>query len=1246
MRTLHADLTAAQQSASRTPYLRLAFRSRDRATSRTYATTDNPNRILDVQQAEGRYGAQIAVSGVPFAVSAIITLSNDDGALTSVDFKGYRLDIGWGLVTGSGAKYSEGEPLFVVNQRFLSVGGRLELEFHCVSLWEYMRLLWVNKGSVASTHWDADTSVRHILLETLGGSELAACIQDDGGVFTDQTADAASNAANDVQLLPATPATNDAAYFGLDAVFDTLSIDLTTVGGGLTLAWEYWDGGAWSALSSVVDNTSDFDTGELKTVTFDKPTDWATTTVNSQGPFYYIRARVTAAAGPSQPIATRIYAGHDTSMALDTSDAAQGDDFMPNIQTDYRTNMAAAVEAALDHTLMGVVLRNDGFHAIYIDNAQGSFEYVYDIDGDHTVHVSLLEDSVIVPNKITYASEEPARALTPTYSGSDTDSTSETAIGTIEQVRIDPAIGSDAAAVLQAQRAVKRLLRDAFQGDIEVPMNCGQEVWDRVQVQDNRLSVNYAGRVSQIIRTYQPGYYRMRLLMGGTERAVVHRVTRSVGSRDAGPSNTYQPGNAIIEQQIELSDPSLKAHRLAREERIEGEREARARGSAPAYYGSHGAWGELLEAPDPFVPPGQSPEGYMTVHVAPAHMLEGLHAARGSPPLQHRITGSMISPTAITATLLAKESQPYNSTSDFSGTAYNGVQWSSGNIAFADGSTIAINSGSSAGLSDSTTYYFYLTLSSGVVAGSTTYTDAVGAGKVMLALVAVGISTDGDAPTILPFYSKVATISAVAIAANVIVASHIRASTITAAKLTISTLDAITADMGTLTAGQISVGSITINADNEQILMGSASAPLTGIGVFLGKDGADYEFRAGNPAGAYVHWNGSSLTVTGSILTSLAAGTEKSIQSISHDLVFSASDADTVSWGSGTITMLEGTTYSIDAGNTGNMAARTYIYLNIGASLTVLQTTTTPSTAVGTGKILLAVAENSGVADEAFFFVYHSIGGQNITAAHIAASTITAAEMNVTQLSAITADMGTITAGTVTGATIQSAVSGARVVLNSNQLSIYGGDSGTPMLRFLSSAGTQRALIYAHASNAEFIIHAAVNQDIEFNVSGTGIIKPSGAGIDLGSFAASFGEIWGNDLAVDSLASNNSTVIEVANGDDINPATTLGSNLGDATHVYGKVFFGANYQYITASGTTMEFYVQNGAASQRCMWITGGAAPKVTFQTGPDFNGQAATGWPTSATATAGGATLPAAPEGFIQIDLAGVAKKVPYYTN
>jgi len=203
-------------------------------------------------------------------------------------------------------------------------------------------------------------------------------------------------------------------------------------------------------------------------------------------------------------------------------------------------------------------------------------------------------------------------------------------------------------------------------------------------------------------------------------------------------------------------------------------------------------------------------------------------------------------------------------------------------------------------------------------------------------------------------------------------------------------------------------------------------ADSTHAGYWISSDG--FYFGAVTDA-SYVKYTISGgafavygVTVDHPTITAIQAGSEIAIQGWQHDLVFSVTDLNTVAWASGTITLLDGTTYSIDAGNTGNMSAINYIYLDIGTSITVLQTTTTASTAVGSGKILVAVAEDG--TDEATFQVFGGIGGLNIngssiaadsiTTNELAANSVTATEINVSNLAAIEADLGSITAGNIT----------------------------------------------------------------------------------------------------------------------------------------------------------------------------------------------------------------------------------------
>lgn len=153
------------------------------------------------------------------------------------------------------------------------------------------------------------------------------------------------------------------------------------------------------------------------------------------------------------------------------------------------------------------------------------------------------------------------------------------------------------------------------------------------------------------------------------------------------------------------------------------------------------------------------------------------------------------------------------------------------------------------------------TITANEIASSTITTTQIAAGTIVAANIAAGTitATEIAAGTITATEIAAATITGAKIAANTITAANVAAGTITAAEITVASLSALSADMGTITAGQITVGSISINAGTERILMGSATAPTTGVGIFLGKDGTDYELRVGDPSGDYIHWDGSTF---------------------------------------------------------------------------------------------------------------------------------------------------------------------------------------------------------------------------------------------------------------------------------------------------------------------------------------------------------------------------------------------------
>jgi hypothetical protein len=164
-------------------------------------------------------------------------------------------------------------------------------------------------GFKASTGF-AYTGDTNVYVSAAASGKVVAGVADDTGVFTDETIQANTSqtgSGDTMTLIPASsPASPDAFYFGHTEKFSQMDLDVLTAGTGTyTLAWEYWTGSGWSAVTGLSDGTNNYKNAGVNRVSWTEPGSWATTTVTNQPgttALYYIRARFVSGSVTITPV--------------------------------------------------------------------------------------------------------------------------------------------------------------------------------------------------------------------------------------------------------------------------------------------------------------------------------------------------------------------------------------------------------------------------------------------------------------------------------------------------------------------------------------------------------------------------------------------------------------------------------------------------------------------------------------------------------------------------------------------------------------------------------------------------------------------------------------------------------------------------------------------------------------------------------------------------------------------------------
>lgn len=542
MRTLSAELTSAQQAEATKPYHDVEFFPRNGGTSYSYKTSDATNRLIFARTAEEMYGGSlfdmVLPDGRQVPIAAQIWMQNSSDEFTAKDFRGHKVVIKRGFssyvnttteTSITGTKTSQGQPYFVIMQRDHGTTFRKVTEFLCLDAWGMLKLRAAVGNSLAAGVYKSEGKIfRSILFDTLTENPLYITSFNATGSVYDNIEDnlLAHNGLYDTGFVSGV---GDILYIGVSntdlAEFDRITIEaFTQATADATVIWEYSQGAsAWAALADVVDNTAGLtDTQDAnnvevpKVVSFTHPSAWAADTVNSRSA-RWVRMRVTAVTTGNDATLTRIGVGKHWGFNITTSDAQENAAILePDFAASADLTEYSLLRQILDRLSMAVVMTELTFDFRKLETTPAS-TYTYDYTGGtHKYFTNYRDRTLVIPNRVIAMNQIPGGFATQYTSDDYDDAVSRDAVGVMPYFVIDKNIPSKAEANLRAERVRNKFQVEAFQGEVLVPINIGQEPWDNITVVDDRITVTYTGRVGRILNIWdtRDGTYRSSITLG------------------------------------------------------------------------------------------------------------------------------------------------------------------------------------------------------------------------------------------------------------------------------------------------------------------------------------------------------------------------------------------------------------------------------------------------------------------------------------------------------------------------------------------------------------------------------------------------------------------------------------------------------------------------------------------------------------------------------------------------------------
>lgn len=221
---------------------------------------------------------------------------------------------------------------------------------------------------------------------------------------------------------------------------------------------------------------------------------------------------------------------------LDTDDGIVNV-YRPHYEADGLESTLTTVRNLLDMTLSYIRIREDGFHIVFPSRTD-NITWTYELDG-HQFYTRSHTAKISIPNRIVMVPELPTSEYSPDFVGVALDQTSIDKIGFMDMITVDPGVVSLGEANSRAHALMSRLQAESSDGLVIIPMNIGQELYDRVRIIDSRIETtapmdHFVGMIKRVWTTNQ---YAMEMGLGG----LMSHLSSLITAHPAVPISTPEP---------------------------------------------------------------------------------------------------------------------------------------------------------------------------------------------------------------------------------------------------------------------------------------------------------------------------------------------------------------------------------------------------------------------------------------------------------------------------------------------------------------------------------------------------------------------------------------------------------------------------------------------------------------------------------------------------------------------------------